>query len=114
MEGEHAFLPGGNLRLVYSLLATTSAFPVSVRMQTQGVFVRMDAAFPSRGAHALLLSLRPPVQGEHVFLPGGNLRLVEGLLTNIPILYNAVVTHVDYSAEEGVAVQVQGQKGARN
>lgn len=46
--------------------------------------------------------------GEHVFLPGGNLRLIEGMLqsSNVPVFYNTVAQHIDYTGDDGVLVQV--------
>jgi hypothetical protein len=44
-------------------------------------------------------------------LSGGNLRLVEGLIANTPIFYNAVVENVDYSGEGGGPVVVTSTAG---
>jgi hypothetical protein len=37
-------------------------------------------------------------QGSHVFLPGGNLRLLEGLAQGIPTFYNATARLLQYSS----------------
>jgi hypothetical protein len=37
-------------------------------------------------------------QGSHVFLPGGNLRLLEGLAQGLPIFYNAPARLLQYSS----------------
>lgn len=38
-------------------------------------------------------------QGAHVFLPGGNLRLLQGLARGIPIMYSSPARLVQYSAK---------------
>lgn len=39
------------------------------------------------------------MMGEHVFLPGGNLRLVEGMLRDVPVMYNVVVQRIEYGSQ---------------
>ncbi|KAF5835288.1 flavin-containing amine oxidoreductase-domain containing protein [Dunaliella salina] len=47
-------------------------------------------------------------EGAHVFLPGGNMQLVEGLLKDVPVFYSSVVMDISYGEEEeGVAVKTQ-------
>ena len=41
--------------------------------------------------------------GDHVFLPGGNIRLVQGLLEDVPVLYRAEVKKIEHSLD-GVLV----------
>ncbi|KAG1663128.1 hypothetical protein FOA52_000650 [Chlamydomonas sp. UWO 241] len=57
----------------------------------------------ANAARAETLSLRAwdqddpyELMGEHVYLPGGNVRLVEGLLEDVPVLYNSVVSRIEY------------------
>eukprot|EP00775_Hariotina_reticulata_P006150 gene6150-6387_t len=47
-------------------------------------------------------------QGAHVFMPGGNLRLLEGLAQGIPIMYNTPARLLQYSA---AGVQVHTPAG---
>jgi lysine-specific histone demethylase 1 len=49
--------------------------------------------------------------GDHVFLPGGNLRLVAALAADVPIFYSAPVTLVDYSGGPGAGVSVHTPAG---
>lgn len=44
-------------------------------------------------------------QGAHVFLPGGNLRLLQGLAKDIPIMYNTPARLLQY-CESGVRATV--------
>ena len=37
--------------------------------------------------------------GAHVFLPGGNLRLLQGLAKDIPILYNSPAQLIQYCSK---------------
>lgn len=46
------------------------------------------------------------LQGAHVFLPGGNMRLVAALADGVPVLYNCPAQLVQYSSQ-GVAVHTQ-------
>ncbi|KAL6764103.1 flavin-containing amine oxidoreductase-domain containing protein [Haematococcus lacustris] len=44
--------------------------------------------------------------GSHVFVPGGNLQLVGGLLQDVPVFYNTPVTSITHS-RQGVTVNSQ-------
>lgn len=48
------------------------------------------------------------VPGQHAFLPGCNIRLVEALAKDVPIFYSHAVTDIDYT-EAGVAVHTATQ-----
>ena len=44
--------------------------------------------------------------------PGGNLRLVEGLLSDTHVLYNSVVERIDYTGKNGVPVVLHTEEGS--
>ena len=117
MKGDHVFLPGEERRGTVSPVVS----PVPSPFPSVPVHALPDSSIPcwwdgrdtQREGRMFVFTLAScPVCVSESIIPGGNLRLVEGLLSNTYVLYNSVVERIDYTGRGGAPVVIHTEEGS--